>query len=66
MKTLRHDDRRNGNTYEADFSDSSEFIEGRCLVDGRISLNHPIKYARIEDIPEPARTELRKKAGLSN
>jgi hypothetical protein len=66
MQTVRYDDRRDGNTYEASFNDSSEFIEGRCFIDGRISLNDSIKYARLEEIPEPARTELRKKAGLSN
>jgi len=65
MKTLRYYDRRTLDLYEADFNDSSEFIEGRRLINGRVSLTEPITYARIEDIPDPARTELQKQAGLS-
>jgi hypothetical protein len=63
MKTFTYA-ARDGDIYEADFSDSGEFIGGRRLIDGRISLTDPITYATLEKFPEPARTELRKRAGV--
>jgi len=68
LKTFRYYDPRREDIYEADFTDSSEFIEGRCLIvtDGKVSFNDSLKYSRVEEIPEPARTELLKKAGISN